>query len=242
MGDRKPYTIEDVIKYLEKADKSQNEQNTQDTMLTDKTFQKKIKCWWNRRDDKYAMSRQDYIDCEMMLTNLKILKLFADSDEKRVEFAKFFESALVGSFKRYRSSKKKTWGMTQNALLLLAAPVIPALSGALVALFSSDEGVLVGAPLPVIMAAAVIGVMATSYTKWHEMKNDKETWVRHSVCYNRLNLLLQQFILSKRSDVDYDSFVQNTFSILDQNLDQFALNMSGNGLAERPELQPKKDD
>ena len=231
---KKPFTIQDVENHLKDLEMDTWEK------LKRTNWIKKIKRWIGR--NKNGMGKQDYIDCEMMRANIAQLKKFAANDQKKIAFAEFYESTLVGSFVRYRSSKHKTWGFGHNLVLLIATLALSVLPAAVLARLDAAEGVLADAPVPVFAAAAVVCVLSAGYTKWHEMKNDKETWVRHSVCYNRLNLLLQQFILSKRSDVDYDSFVQNTFSILDQNLDQFALNMSGNGLAERPEVQPKKDD
>ena len=216
------YTITDVLSHITES------QQPEDVMSKIKAFFKK--------QNKYVMGKQDRIDCWMMLTNLAQLKSMLDDDPDKKAFEEFFESALVGAFFRYRSSKKKTWGVQQMILLPLATTVAPWLSGAIVAWFSAAEGTLVGAPQVVIMAACAVAVLAASYAEWHNMKNDKETWVRHSVCYNRLNLLLQQYVLSKHDSNDYDVFVQNTYAILEQNLDQFTLNLSTNGLAERPEV------
>lgn len=233
------YTIQDVRKHLEKVEKTRKEREQEEKS---KEFSAQIRKRWKRRDDKYVMGRQDYCDCEMMMNNLVKLELFASRDEKKKAFAEFFESALVGSFLRYRSSKKKTWGRGQNVLLVIAAPTVSALYGVGIALLSAEDSVLAGAPLPIVMGAAVVGVLAAGYTRWHGMKNDRETWVRHSVCYNRLNLLLQRFILSAQSEEDYNALVRDAFGILEQNLDQFTLNMSANGLAQRAGKGEKEDD
>jgi hypothetical protein len=71
------------------------------------------------------------------------------------------------------------------------------------------------------------------YLEWAKNKNDKETWVRHSTCYERLNLALSQFALSKQEESDFQRLMDTTFSILEQNLDQFALNLSSRGVAKR---------
>lgn len=217
------YTVTDVTSHLAKNNQSES-------------VMSKINSFLKKQNKKYTMGRQDQIDCQMMLTNLAQLKSLSVGNQSKEAFADFFESTLVGAFLRYRASKKKTWGTAQIILLPIATTVTSWLSGAIVAWLSAAEGTLVGAPQVVIMAACAIAVLASGYTQWHNMKNDKETWVRHSVCYNRLNLLLQRFILSKQSDEDYESLVENTYAILEQNLDQFTMNLSTNGLAERPEV------
>ena len=95
------------------------------------------------------------------------------------------------------------------------------------------EGAAAGASWFVLALAALAATLAACYNKWHNMKNDKETWVRHSGCYNRLNLILQKFAFSARDNAAYDLLVKETFAVLEQNLDQFVLNLSTNGLAER---------
>ena len=66
-----------------------------------------------------------------------------------------------------------------------------------------------------------------------EKRNYYETWVRHTLCHSRLTIALSKFVVSRRLRADYEELVNSTFAILDQNLDQFALNMNDNGLAER---------
>ncbi len=186
-------------------------------------------------------SRQDKVDYAMMRKNLEDLHKQAGNDSKKKEFADFFENVLVGAFCRYRTSKKKAWGKWHNVALLLATACVPLISTCLVAWLESGEGYLAGVSTIAISAVLTLGVLSVAYIEWSKKKNDEETWVRHSVCYGRLNLLLQRYMFSEDKEQAYPLFVESTFAILDQNLDQFALNLSTNGLAERQGLKSEKD-
>lgn len=71
-----------------------------------------------------------------------------------------------------------------------------------------------------------------------EKHNYYETWTRHSLCLNRLCLALNKFAVSDRLAADFNELQKDTFEILEQNLDQFAMNVSSKGLA----VRAKKDD
>lgn len=61
-----------------------------------------------------------------------------------------------------------------------------------------------------------------------------ETWSRHTLCDARLRLALSKFAVSNHPTKEgYEELVQSTFAILEQNLDQFAVNMCSNGMALR---------
>lgn len=69
-------------------------------------------------------------------------------------------------------------------------------------------------------------------------RNYYETWSRHSLCLNRLSIALNKFAVSNRLAADFNELQKDTFEILEQNLDQFAMNVSSKGLA----VRAKKDD
>lgn len=61
-----------------------------------------------------------------------------------------------------------------------------------------------------------------------------ETWIRHTLCDARLRLALSKFAAQEHPTIeDYNELVKSTFAILEQNLDQFAVNMCPNGMAFR---------
>ena len=61
-----------------------------------------------------------------------------------------------------------------------------------------------------------------------------ETWIRHTLCDARLRLALAKFAIPEHpTNEDYKELVQSTFAILEQNLDQFAVNMCPKGMAFR---------
>lgn len=225
MAEIKWYTREDVIKHCKEAAEEKK-------FSLKEWLKKKMKSIFKNGDHK--LGRQDKIDCAMMLANLEVLRDSVGQDDKKKKFVDFFESALVGAFLRYRRSKKQTWGFAQNVAVFATALIFSACSTFLVA-WLSGEGAAAGASWFVLALAALAATLAGCYTKWHNMKNDKETWVRHSGCYNRLNLILQKFAFSARDNAAYDLLVKETFAVLEQNLDQFVLNLSTNGLAERSE-------
>ena len=225
MAEIKWYTREDAIEHCEEA-KEEKKFSLKDWL------KKKMKSIFKNENNK--LGRQDKIDCAMMLANLEVLRNSVGQDDKKKKFADFFESALVGAFLRYRRSKKQTWGFAQNVAVFVAGLIFTACSTYL-ASWLSGEGAAAGASRFALALAILAATLAGGYTKWHNMKNDKETWVRHSGCYNRLNLILQKFAFSARDDAAYDLLVKETFAVLEQNLDQFVLNLSTNGLAERSE-------
>lgn len=61
-----------------------------------------------------------------------------------------------------------------------------------------------------------------------------ETWIRHTLCDARLRLALAKFATPEHpTNEDYEELVQSTFAILEQNVDQFAVNMCPKGMAFR---------
>lgn len=79
----------------------------------------------------------------------------------------------------------------------------------------------------------LVGTYMWFKAKTEERKEHYETWVRHSACFHHLMLELSKFVTSSRTDEDLKNFSETTYAVLHQNLDQFVLNCSRNGLAGR---------
>lgn len=85
----------------------------------------------------------------------------------------------------------------------------------------------------VIIALWLLGTYMWFKAKTEERKEHYETWVRHSACFHHLMLELSRFVTSAQTDEDFKAFSEATYAFLHQNLDQFVLNCSRNGLAGR---------
>lgn len=212
---------------------------------------------FDKRIKGTAEDRSTDSDFCIMLENLNKLRTWCEtgqsapdaiSKERRLEFLAFFENAIVGAFFRYRKSKKAAWAIGRNWILLISAAILPVLtsicSWGLNLILSVAEDPDSSAKLflgngygilACVIAAALL--VFKVYTKWVDDKNDKETWVRHSTCFAHLNIALSGFVLSEKSNDDFELFVKTSHAILTQNLDQFALNLSAHGLAKRPEVK-----
>lgn len=198
----------------------------------------------DQRIAKLDKNLPDVADMVAMRNNLEKLKNWCvnyKTDDRKTEFYAFFENAIVGSFCRYRKSKTATWSIKKNWLKVLGIAVVPVLSSLLVLLLDKANQTIIGDSVPAAAAILVAFCSIQMYLEWAKNKNDKETWVRHSACYERLNLALSKFVLSKKEDDDFQRLMNDTFAILEQNLDQFALNLSANGAADRPELSITED-
>lgn len=186
-------------------------------------------------------NRQDEADLCMMLEGLTALRQWCTAPtrkdlDKTKAFYKFFESVMVGAFYRYRKSKTATWSIKKNWLKALGIALLPVLSAVVTLILEKVDQIAVGKAVPVAFVLVTAFCLIQMYLEWAKNKNDKETWVRHSICYSRLNLALSIFALSKQTEEDYAYLVQRTYAILEQNLDQFALNMSSHGMAKRPDI------
>lgn len=198
----------------------------------------------DQRIAKLDKNMPDVADMLAMHNNLETLKNCCtnnEADDRKKEFYAFFENAIVGSFCRYRKSKTATWSIKKNWLKVLGIAVVPVLSSLLVLLLDKANQTIIGDSVPAAAAILVAFCSIQMYLEWAKNKNDKETWVRHSACYERLNLALSKFVLSEKKDDDFQYLMNDTFAILEQNLDQFALNLSANGAAERPEISMTED-
>lgn len=192
----------------------------------------------------------DLSNREMLETSLLELKSWTEKDldlpqlpsaEKRTTFYNFFSSAIRDVYNKYESHKTTTWSFVRNIPWMLCTAVLPVFS-ALAAHMLVEEGTSateISWLTAGLIAAAWIVVKI--YSERVQSKNAKETWVRHSVCFHRLHLELSRFLLSERGEKDYRIFYNSTFAILHQNLDQFALNLSPQGFAERTQIDAAED-
>lgn len=147
------------------------------------------------------------------------------------------------------ANKKFSWGMVADAIAVGAPVIVPVF----VAVLNNVEIVeKVKIDMMQFLAAVVVGAVFSvpvGIIKRRNAKRDEaecarraeeekhkydETWVRHSLCDSRLRLALSKFAAIQKPDKDdFDRLVKSTFEILEQNLDQFALNLCPNGMAPR---------
>ena len=198
----------------------------------------------DQRIAKLDKNMPDVADMVAMCNNLEELKNWctnSKTDDRKKGFYSFFENTIVGAFCRYRKSKTATWSLKKNWLKVLGIAVLPVLSSLVILLLDKANQTIIGNSIPAAAAILVASCSIQMYLEWAKNKNDKETWVRHSACYERLNLALSKFVLSEKEDDDFQRLMSDTFAILEQNLDQFAQNLSANGAAERPEISLTED-
>ena len=108
--------------------------------------------------------------------------------------------------------------------------------------------------MTIAILATVVGVVAKLFEQKLQLEQEEEeraiaketllevkhnyyeTWTRHSLCYSRLCLALDEFAVSEGKMEDFQALEKRTFRILQQNLDQFAVNVSPHGLAGRAQV------
>lgn len=153
-------------------------------------------------------------------------------------FFGFYRNAARGELCRYLAAKGEAWSW-KSTIFPAACAGAPAFLGSVLPLLikTPERPVLLRTTVLSIILSIVVAAVAFSYvySELRKKRNYYETWVRHSACFYRLSLELNRFILSPRSDEDFDILKEKTFAILSQNLDQFTLNLSGNGLAKKAE-------
>lgn len=176
-------------------------------------------------------AQMDSLDIRLFENNMKEFEQWCSQNEQKTFFS-FFRDAACGALYRYLVAKEKAWSW-KSTIIPAACAGAPAFLGSVLSLLikTPESPVL----LPTTVLSIVVAVVAFSYvySELRKKRNYFETWVRHSACFFRLSLELSRFILSPRFDEDFDTLKEKTFAILSQNLDQFTLNLSGNGLAEK---------
>lgn len=166
----------------------------------------------------------------------------------RNRFSTYFQDTLLGAYYRYRTTKHKAWSAREILLVscrpLLVAVLIAGGSSLLEALFSvaffsvdmGDSKVFhfTGILLSAGVTAAFLFLVGLAFlyaiSTMRENRSYRETWVRHSAAYGRLRLALSRFLLSEQKTEDLQELEERTFSILEQDYDQFVANLSGHGM------------
>lgn len=211
---------------------------------------------------KEKFDQQETVEYHTMLEHLKVLETWCEENEE-TEFFKYFQDAVISTHCRALHYKEKTWSAknaTKNETVdekkwwerlldaaMLGAPIIlPAITTLV------DYVEIEKIDMPQFLAAVAVGAgISVPLGIFKRRKQEKEevaravaeeeakhkydeTWIRHTLCDSRLRLVLSKFAVSgSPTKEDYDVLVQSTFSILEQNLDQFAVNMCPNGMASR---------
>jgi len=179
---------------------------------------------------------QEAVDAFSLWEDLVALKKWVTStplvqDER---FFVFFQDAVLGAYDRFQSSKSKAWSKSRNLILLFCSAVLPVLAAYVLQLVSNGEDLLASTGVVGLSVVIAVWLFSQIYSGWQEFNAYRETWVRHSACYGRLRLALSRFLLSPRSSEDYNAFIRGTFCILEQNYEQFVLNLSKKGAVARP--------
>lgn len=196
---------------------------------------KNVRCTMVNTQLKQLNSNEQGIKQKLTLeTGLDTLNSYSTTDEQKILFYHFFREAIISAKERYEISKKKAWSPIKNFFVDCCTALIPIVSGLLLFWFSEDNALTTGTvSLIVGILFAVAWFLMRRYQEAQKRRSYSETWVRHSVCYGRLHLTLQRYVISKHTEDDYVRLVDDTFAILEQNYDQFAANLSTNGVAPR---------
>lgn len=187
-------------------------------------------------------ARELDIDLASLLSDMARLAAYYPSG-KEDPFFVFFQDALLGAYYRFCHAKQKAWSKPRNILSFICSATVSVLVTIILQLVTSYTNAQLSSNslILAISIIAVVWAVSNVYTRWQNLRSYRETWTRHSACYGRLRLALSKFLLSPQSDDDYQAFKEETFSILEQNYDQFVSNLSSNGLAKRPDSPAKKE-
>ena len=152
------------------------------------------------------------------------------SQQETCAFWDFFQDAIMDTFYRFRSTKDIAWSPIRNGIVFICTALLPVL-GAFLIQFGTGSPKELLASTGVIATSIIILVWMILYVvfEWHQLRDYRETWARHSACYGRLRLSLSRFLVSNRSSNDYTAFVEKVFSILEQDYNQFVDNLSSKG-------------
>ena len=202
-------------------------------------------------------TKQEIVEYNAMLENLKTLDEWCTQNNEAAFFT-YFQDAVISAYCRYIHYKKKNWGAApqwskMNAkekkkhvrdIVFSLIPAgttfgFPAVTGFAERFLNAGEnnvmhiiaaaafGVIIAVPIEIVRQKGLDQEMLEKKHKYDE------TWVRHSLCDSRLRLALSQFVTSGQTRGDYEELRKSSFAILEQNLDQFAVNLCPNGMASR---------
>lgn len=201
-----------------------------------------------------GFGKQDLVEYSSLLEDLEELQKWCKLNNKN-EFFQYFQDAVIGAYYRYKRTKKKNWSKKEELIKSICSALTPVFSAVALTVItaiieqwvSGDttvlESLLSGSitamlakwPLLIAPISAILACWLTLHVRneGHKKRNYHETWVRHSTCHSRLRLAMSAFLISDRKDADYQKFVNDTFAVLEQNIDQYGLNLFPKGIAPR---------
>ena len=184
----------------------------------------------NCRKNEFTVELTGLIESLNILETWGLNKKSGKYEDK--SFFVFFQDAILGAYFRYYHSKKAAWSIRRNVLFFVCSAILPVVAAVVLQIATAGNSTPIAMTGLILTGGiALVWVFSSVYTKWHDLCDHRETWVRHSVCYGRLRLALSCFVISGRQDKDYEELVNATFRILQQNYDQFMQNMCDNGVA-----------
>lgn len=155
-------------------------------------------------------------------------------EEGKAIFYQSFENAYRQIYYEARKNKKRYWNRTSIFLLVLGTGGSG--TAAAVSLFSfvrilfsvsaeSDmlpDIALSYAPLLLSLCLALGFLMACLFTEF-KRRNYKDTWIRHSVAYHRLNITMIRYLSDLISE---EEFMKEVLHILETDVERFEQNAS----------------
>lgn len=239
-GEFMHYTYQEISTFL--ADKTDAAQASAEVQKDGKTGcpekeAAQVGSWKQCKQHIKAEAKKEVlVELSGLQEGLDILEKWEDKnmhyEDERARFSRFFQDAILGAFYRYRCSKRTAWSPVRNLLFYLCSAVLPVVA-AVVLQFATAGNATPFTLMGLILTSCIVLVWVFSfvYKNWYELCAHRETWVRHSVCYGRLRLALNRFVVSRQTKEDYETLVSATFEILHRNYDQFLQNLSTNGVA-----------
>lgn len=168
---------------------------------------------------------------ELYETCLQSLKLKFQGEEREL-FYHSFENAYRRIYYKSRENKKRYWNKTSLVIFVLGTGGSGTVAA--VSLFSivrilfsvsTESGALATitqscAPLllPFLLA---LGFLAACLFSEFERRNYRDTWVRHSAAYHRLNIAMVRYLSGL---TDEEDFMKEALRILEADVDRFEHN------------------
>ena len=192
---------------------------------------------------KSGFNMQEKMEYNSLLQDLASFDEWCIQSKNKTKacFFEYFQDAIIGAYYRYIRTKAKAWSKKRIIAMLVCSALLPVISTALLHWLTNDVETFAG--VTGFLLGGIWGAFWLVLFVFYGLSTKRayeETWVRHSLCYTRLHLALSIFLTSERSDESYTTLVSDVFTILEQNVDQFALNMNQRGMAPRSQSNEKK--
>lgn len=168
---------------------------------------------------------------ELYETCLQSLKLKFQGGEREL-FYQSFENAYRQIYYKGRENKKHYWSKTSLVMFVLGtggSGTVAAVSlfSIVRTLFSvsMESGALTAithscVPLLLLFLLALGFLTACLFSEF-ERRNFRDTWVRHSTAYHKLNIAMVQYLSGLTGEED---FMKEVLRILETNIDRFERN------------------